>query len=85
MTKKINTLMQAKKWALKKKLVGPQAFLRFVMFNFVEKLSETSNDFVFKGGNLLYMKGKRFFQLQLKILLRINYPPVIVLLQVILE
>ncbi len=55
MTKKVNTLSLAKKWAIKNKLVGPQAFLRYVMFHFVEKLSETSEDFVFKGGNLLWV------------------------------
>lgn len=55
MTKKPGSLVLAKKWANKNKLVGPQAFLRFVMFHFVEKLSETSNDFVFKGGNLLWV------------------------------
>lgn len=53
MTKKVNTLSQAKMWANKNKIVGPQAFLRFVMFHFVEELSETSDDFVLKGGNLL--------------------------------
>ncbi len=55
MTKKPNLLALSKKWALKNKLTGPQAFLRFVMFHFVEKLSETSDDFVFKGGNLLWV------------------------------
>lgn len=55
MTKKVNTLSAARKWANKNNLIGPQAFLRFVMFHFVEKLSETSEDFVFKGGNLLWV------------------------------
>jgi hypothetical protein len=55
MTKKPNSLALAKKWAFKNKLNGPQAFLRFVMFHFVELLSETSDDFVFKGGNLLWV------------------------------
>lgn len=55
MTKKPNLLALAKKWAVKNKLNGPQAFLRYVMFHFVEKLSETSDDFVFKGGNLLWV------------------------------
>ncbi len=40
MTKKQNLLALAKKWAVKNKLSGPQAFLRYVMFHFVEKLSE---------------------------------------------
>ncbi len=55
MIKKANSLVLAKKWASKNKLTGPQAFLRFVMFHFVEKLNETSDDFVFKGGNLLWV------------------------------
>ena len=55
MTKKPNLLALAKKWAVKNKLNGPQAFLRYVMFHFVEELSETSDDFVFKGGNLLWV------------------------------
>ena len=55
MTKKPNQLALARKWATKNKLVGPQAFLRYVMFHFVEELSKTSNDFVFKGGNLLWV------------------------------
>ncbi len=55
MTKKPNLLALAKKWAVKNKLNGPQAFLRYVMFHFVEKSSETSDDFVFKGGNLLWV------------------------------
>lgn len=55
MIKKLSMLSLSKKWASNKKLNGPQAFLRFVMFHFVEKLSETSNDFVFKGGNLLWV------------------------------
>ncbi len=55
MTKKTGLLAQAKKWAGQNNLVGPQAFLRYVMFLFVEKLSETSNDFILKGGNLLWV------------------------------
>ncbi len=55
MTKTSNSLALAKKWAIKNNLNGPQAFLRYVMFYFVEMLSETSDDFVFKGGNLLWV------------------------------
>lgn len=55
MTKKASFLVQAKKWAQANDLKGPQGFLRFVMFHFVEQLSETSDDFVFKGGNLLWV------------------------------
>jgi hypothetical protein len=55
MNKNSSFLVLAKKWAEKNDLKGPQGFLRFVMFHFVEKLSETSGDFVFKGGNLLWV------------------------------
>ena len=37
------------------KLHGPHAFLRFVMLVFVEPLNRSSSDFVFKGGNLLWV------------------------------
>jgi hypothetical protein len=55
MTKKTSFLVSAKKWAEVNKLKGPQGFLRYVMFHFVEKLSVASDDFVFKGGNLLWV------------------------------
>ena len=55
MTRMPSLLVQSKKWAIKNKLVGPQAFLRFIMFHFVEILSDVSGDFVFKGGNLLWV------------------------------
>lgn len=55
MNKNPTFLVRAKKWAEENNLKGPQGFLRFVMFHFVEKLSETSDDFVFKGGNLLWV------------------------------
>ena len=53
--KKTTLLGQAKSWAAKNKLSGSQAFLRFVIFNFVENINKTSTDFVFKGGNLLWV------------------------------
>lgn len=55
MTKTTSFLARAKKWAEAYNLKGPQGFLRFVMFHFVEKLSIVSDDFVFKGGNLLWV------------------------------
>ncbi len=50
-----NFLARARSWTTKHKLSGPHAFLRFVMMTFVEQLNETSDEFVFKGGNLLWM------------------------------
>jgi hypothetical protein len=55
MTKTTSFLVRAKKWSEANNLKGPQGFLRYVMFHFVEKLSESSDDFVFKGGNLLWV------------------------------
>jgi hypothetical protein len=48
-------LAQARLWATRNRLFGTQAFLRFVMFTFVEKINQVSNDFIFKGGNLLWI------------------------------
>jgi len=44
---------QAKSWMTKNQSHGSHAFLRFVMLVFVERLSQVSEDFIFKGGNLL--------------------------------
>jgi len=46
---------QAKSWMTKHQSHGSHAFLRFVMLVFVERLSQVSEDFVFKGGNLLWI------------------------------
>lgn len=46
---------EARSWAAKKGLHGPQAFLRYVMFVFIGQLNKASNDFIFKGGNLLWL------------------------------
>ncbi len=48
-------LAQARGWATQRKLFGPQAFLRYVILSFLENLNQTSKDFVFKGGNLLWV------------------------------
>ena len=45
----------AKSWISKNKLHGPHAFLRFVMLVFVQRLNEGSDEFIFKGGNLLWL------------------------------
>lgn len=49
-----NFLARAKAWAAKNKLFGPQAFLKYVIFTYVEALNARSKEFVFKGGNLLW-------------------------------
>lgn len=46
-------LAKAKAWAAKKKLFGAQQF-RYVIFCFAENLNQVSDDFIFKGGNLLW-------------------------------
>ncbi len=49
-----NFLAKAKSWSAKNKLLGPQAFLKYVIFTYVEALNEQSKEFIFKGGNLLW-------------------------------
>ena len=48
-------IAEARKWARENKLHGPQAFLRYVIFTYVELLNTVSQDFIFKGGNLLWV------------------------------
>jgi hypothetical protein len=50
-----------RKWAKEHNQHGNLAFARFVMLDFIEAISECSDDFVFKGGNLLwhYIKTPR--------------------------
>ncbi|MCX6132101.1 MAG: nucleotidyl transferase AbiEii/AbiGii toxin family protein [Proteobacteria bacterium] len=48
-------MAKAKSWIIKNKLHGPHAFLRFVMLVFVQRLNEASDEFIFKGGNLLWL------------------------------
>jgi hypothetical protein len=55
MSKKKSVLAQARAWATKNKLCGTQAFLRYVILNFTENLNQVSDEFVFKGGNLLWV------------------------------
>jgi hypothetical protein len=49
-----NFLARAKSWAAKRKLLGPQAFLKYVMFTYLDALNRETEEFVFKGGNLLW-------------------------------
>jgi hypothetical protein len=53
--KKKSVVAAAKSWATKNKLFGTQAFLRYVIFRFVECLNQHSDQFTFKGGNLLWV------------------------------
>jgi hypothetical protein len=46
---------RAKSWAMKMGLFGPQAFFRYVAFTYVDCLAEETDDFVCKGGNLLWL------------------------------
>ena len=46
---------RAKSWASKRGLFGPQAYLRYVMFTFLDCLFEETDRFIFKGGNLLWI------------------------------
>ncbi len=46
---------KAKAWAQKQGLHGQGAFLRYVMFVFTENINRVTDDFVFKGGNLLWV------------------------------
>ncbi|MEW6055925.1 MAG: nucleotidyl transferase AbiEii/AbiGii toxin family protein [Bdellovibrionota bacterium] len=47
-------MTNARAWAVRHNLFGSHAFLRYVMFSFLEGLNEASDDFVLKGGNLLW-------------------------------
>ena len=55
MAKAKSFMAMAKSWIIKNKLHGPHAFLRFVMLVFVQRLNEGSDEFIFKGGNLLWL------------------------------
>ena len=58
-TKSVNS--EFDNWKKINNLYGRQAFSRFIMLKFLDGLQQTSNDFVFKGGNLLwhYIKTPR--------------------------
>jgi len=55
MAEKPTFLKSARKWAKENGLHGPQAFLRYTMLNFVEAINRVSSQFIFKGGNLLWI------------------------------
>lgn len=53
---KIKTFLgKSRSWASRRGLFGPQAFLRYVMLTYLDSLTRISSDFVFKGGNLLWL------------------------------
>jgi hypothetical protein len=53
--KKKTFLAMARSWISRNQLHGPHAFLRFVMLAYVQRLNEITDEFVFKGGNLLWL------------------------------
>lgn len=53
--KKKTFLATARSWISENQLHGPHAFLRFVMLAYVQRLNEVTDEFVFKGGNLLWL------------------------------
>ena len=55
MDKKKSFMARAKAWISRNELHGPHAFLRFVMLVFVQRLNFGSDEFIFKGGNLLWL------------------------------
>lgn len=52
-------VVEARKWAKANGLRGPQAFLKYVVFTFIELLNSVSDDFVFKGGTSFGFISKR--------------------------
>jgi hypothetical protein len=54
-SKKKSVMGEARKWAQKHGLFGPQAFLKYAIFRFTENLNQVSDEIVFKGGNLLWV------------------------------
>ncbi len=55
MVKDKSFIPRAKSWASRKGLFGPQAFFRYVAFTFVECLSDETEEFICKGGYLLWL------------------------------
>lgn len=55
MPKEKTFFARAKSWASKKGLFGAQAFFRYVVFTYLDCLSEETDEFICKGGNLLWL------------------------------
>lgn len=56
MAKRAKTyLAKAKSWAARNGLHGSAAFSKYVMLTYMEHLCSESNEFIFKGGNLLWV------------------------------
>jgi hypothetical protein len=53
--KKKTFLATARSWIAENHLHGSHAFLRFVMLVYVQQLNKVTDEFVFKGGNLLWL------------------------------
>jgi hypothetical protein len=53
--RKKSVLAKARSWATKRGLFGAQAFLKYVILRFTENLNQVSDEFVLKGGNLLWI------------------------------
>jgi len=47
-------IVKARKFIKQRGLKGPNGFLKFVILNYVEAVNLVSNEFVFKGGNLIW-------------------------------
>ena len=56
-----SVMKEFRSWSSKNSLYGRHAFSRFVMLKYLEAISENSDEFIFKGGNLLwhYIKTPR--------------------------
>jgi hypothetical protein len=47
-------IVKARKFIKEHKLKGPSGFLKFVILNYVEAINMVSDEFIFKGGNLIW-------------------------------
>ncbi len=54
-TKKLSFEEKFLRWRKKEGLVGPEALNRYAFFSFLEAIAKVSDDFVLKGGNLLWI------------------------------
>ncbi|MGB0454856.1 MAG: nucleotidyl transferase AbiEii/AbiGii toxin family protein, partial [Bacteriovoracaceae bacterium] len=57
-SKKLSFEEKFLRWRKKEGLKGPEAIDRFAFFSFIEAIKEVSDDFVLKGGNLLWIYTK---------------------------
>jgi len=54
-------ILRARKFINKYKLKGPSGFIKYVILNYIEAVNKVTDDFIFKGGNLVwyYIKTPR--------------------------